>query len=284
MPLETDLRHALAALPIAASRLFLTTPGIAATVPMIRGVFGVALRTEDETAYQQVFVGGDTPWNRLPTYLMRPAGNDIADPPALEFLRFGHALRHEHAFERAWRRAGAMGLGKTRRPFTLRRIDHLGANGAIGPAAPWQADQIPWPLSPGAPCRLVFPAPLRLLGHKRLITAPTLADLIGHGLRRLAALAGAAGTCLAALEPACRGAAEATPATPWRGQPLDFVRYSGAQKQEVELRGVTGSLALPHGPGPLWPLLATLAWTHLGKGSVFGLGQMVIAPWPETTA
>lgn len=282
MPLETELRHALSALPIVASRLFLTTPGVAATVPMIRGVFGAALRAEDETAYQRVFVGGDTPWNRLPTYLMRPASRDIPDPPALEFLRFGNAFAHEHAFERAWRRAAAMGLGKARQPFTIRRIDPLGANGAIGPATPWRADQIPWPLPPGAPCRLVFPAPLRLLRHKRLITAPTLPDLIDHALRRLAGLADMGGARLAALAPACRAAAEATPATPWRGRPLDLLRYSGAQKQEVELRGITGSVALPHGPGPLWPLLAALIWTHLGKGTVFGLGQMLIAPQDES--
>jgi hypothetical protein len=80
MPLETELRHALAALPIAASRLFLTTPGVTATAPMIRGVFGAALRAEDETAYQQVFVGGDTPSQRVPTYLLRPASAAIPDP------------------------------------------------------------------------------------------------------------------------------------------------------------------------------------------------------------
>ncbi len=281
MPLETEIHRALAALPIAASRLFLTTPGVAATVPMIRGVFGAALRAEDETAYQRVFVGGDTPWHRLPTYLLRPASAAIPDPPALEFLRFGDALAFEAAFERAWQRAAAMGLGKARQAFILRRVDALDATGAIGPATPWPADQIPWPFSPGAPCRLVFPAPLRLLRDKRLVITPTLPDVIGHALRRLAALAGSEGARLAALAPACLGAAEATHARPWRGRPLDLRRYSGAQKQEVELRGIAGALTLPHGPGPLWPLLAAVTWTHLGKGTVFGLGQMLIAPREE---
>jgi hypothetical protein len=80
MPLETALRHALAALPIAASRLLLTTPGVTATAPMIRGIFGAAPRAEDKTAYQQVFVGGDTSWQRVPTYLLRPASAAIPDP------------------------------------------------------------------------------------------------------------------------------------------------------------------------------------------------------------
>jgi hypothetical protein len=282
MPLETELRHALAALPIAASRLFLTTPGVTATAPMIRGVFGAALRAEDETAYQQVFVGGDTPSQRVPTYLLRPASAAIPDPPALEFLRFGGALAFEAALERAWQRAAAMGLGRTRQAFILRRVDALDATGTSGPATHWSANQIPWPLSPGAPCRLVFPTPLRLLRQKHLVTAPTLLDVVDHALRRLAALAGSEGARLTALRPACFGAAEATHANPWRGRPLDLRRYSGAQKQEVELRGIAGVLTLPHGPGPLWPLLAAVTWTHLGKGTVFGLGQMLIEPLKES--
>lgn len=30
------------------------------------------------------------------------------------------------------------------------------------------------------------------------------------------------------------------------------------------------------GAGPLWLLLAATCWTHIGKGSVFGLGQLRI--------
>ena len=71
---------------------------------------------------------------------------------------------------------------------------------------------------------------------------------------------------------------------PWRGRPLDLLRYSGARKQEVELRRITGALALPHGPGPLRPLLVAVSWIHLGKGTVFGLGQMLIALRDETGA
>ncbi len=288
MSLETDLRHALAALCLRAHRLFLATPGVLATVPMIRGVWGAALRAEDEAAYRRVFVGGEDPSDRLPTYLFRPTRNAIADPPALEWIVFGNALDDEAVMQRAWARATAMGLGPGRRPFSIRRTEYLHPDGTAGSApTTWRADQVLWPFSPSRPCHLVFPAPLRLLKKKRLITAPTLPDLIEHALRRVAALAGpgdaepgeAAGDDrLVTLTASALGAAEATRAVPWDGRPLDLVRYSGTQKQEVELHGVTGALTLPYGPGPLWPLLAALAWTHLGKGTVFGLGQMLIVP------
>ncbi|WP_287999051.1 CRISPR system precrRNA processing endoribonuclease RAMP protein Cas6 [Acidiphilium sp.] len=279
MSLETDLRHALAALRLRARRLFLATPGVLATVPMIRGVWGAALRAEDEAAYRCVFVGGEDPSDRLPTYLFRPASRAIADPPALEWIVFGNALDDEAVMRRAWARAATMGLGPERRPFSIRRTEYLHPDGtAISAPTSWRADQALWPLSPGQPCHLVFPAPLRLLKKKRLVTAPTLLDLIEHALRRLAALAGPEGAALKTLTAPALGAAEAIRAAPWDGRPLDLVRYSGAQKQEVELHGVTGTITLPHGPGPLWPLLAALAWTHLGKGTVFGLGQMLIIP------
>ena len=34
---------------------------------------------------------------------------------------------------------------------------------------------------------------------------------------------------------------------------------------------------LPDGPGPLWPLIAAATWIHLGKGTVFGMGQPILS-------
>ena len=68
------------------------------------------------------------------------------------------------------------------------------------------------------------------------------------------------------------------PAGVWEGRPLDLVRYSGRQRDEIELRGVAGELYLPSGPGPLAPLLAAACWLHLGKGTVMGLGQLEVCP------
>jgi hypothetical protein len=75
-------------------------------------------------------------------------------------------------------------------------------------------------------------------------------------------------------------AARDTPAEPWQGERLDLHRYSGRQRAELELRGITGYLDLPHGPGPLWPLLAAAQWLHLGKGTVMGMGQLSVVSCP----
>ncbi len=70
--------------------------------------------------------------------------------------------------------------------------------------------------------------------------------------------------------------ARRTPAGAWQGERLDLRRYSARQHAELEFRGVTGCLDLPQGPGELWPLLAAATWLHLGKGTVMGLGQVLV--------
>jgi hypothetical protein len=72
--------------------------------------------------------------------------------------------------------------------------------------------------------------------------------------------------------------ARSFPHHPWEGRRLDLVRFSSSQQAELELRGVSGSLGLPEGPGPLSPLLKAATWLHVGKGSVMGMGQLRITP------
>jgi hypothetical protein len=132
-------------------------------------------------------------------------------------------------------------------------------------------------LAPDQPCRLVFPAPLRLMFRKQLIETPTLADIVVAACRRVNAYLPAERQ--AAWDELGRHALELArrpPARTWTGERLDLRRYSARQHAELELRGVTGSLELPHGPGELWPLLAAATWLHLGKGTVMGLGQLVV--------
>ena len=73
-------------------------------------------------------------------------------------------------------------------------------------------------------------------------------------------------------------------AGPWHGERRDLVRWSGAQRREIDLHGVSGSLELPGGPGLLWPLFAAACWTHIGKGTVFGLGQLRISAASDRVA
>jgi hypothetical protein len=137
-----------------------------------------------------------------------------------------------------------------------------------------------WPLPDArACCELHFPTPLRLLRRGKLIAQPTLADLIVFVCRRVKSFLHA--EYHAAWDDLARVAldlARRTPTQPWRGVPRNLLRYSARQGNEIELRGVSGVLGLPFGPGKLWPLLAAAQWIHVGKGAVLGMGQLVPQP------
>jgi hypothetical protein len=270
-------------------RLLLETPGVQATVPMLRGVWGAALHDLDGEVYRTVFApqaeGGE---EAASLYVLRPAPPDPDFAPAIEWLSLGTAIASDGILRRAWDIASGMGLGPQRQRFHIRRVVRLNPDGtpgrdetwgteAEGPARGWPLSDAarPLPDPASAPCRLVFPVPLRLRRHGRLIEAPTLPDLIVAATRRIAAYLPA--ECRAAWKERSREAlqlARATPAGAWRGERLDLQRYSARQDAELDLHGVAGSLDLPRGPGELWPLLAAAQWLHLGKGTVMGLGQL----------
>ena len=264
---------------VRAYRLLLDTPRVMATVPMIRGVWGRALRHVDERIYRYVFVGDGPPHDRLPRYLMRPAPPDPETAPAIDWILFADDADLEPVLLRAWDVACGMGLGADRAPFRVRRMLPVGPaiDRDARPAAAWPLSRATWPLGgapDSTPCRLSFDSPLRLTGRGRLLLAPGFADIAAAALRRVAALAGrASGEPYRDLSRAVRAEADTRPAEPWRGERRDFVRWSGAQRREIDLRGVTGGLDLPQGPGEIWPLIAAARWTHIGKGAVFGLGQ-----------
>jgi hypothetical protein len=232
-------------------------------------------------------------------YVLRPAPPDPQFAPAVEWILIGQAIEHDVALCRAWDIASGMGLGPQRRRFHLRKALALQSDGnpveggnawrlsdARFPSAPDQdspghSPQGPAPKEPvsgrvnGSPCRLTFPAPVRLIRHGRLIEAPTLADIIVSACRRVRAYLPPA--LHAEWDSLSREALEhsrSIPAASWRGRRLDLHRYSATQRAEVDLRGVTGSIDLPQGPGEVWPLLAASQWLHLGKGTVMGLGEL----------
>ena len=273
------LRDALGGLTVRAWRLHLDTPGVFATVPMLRGVWGAALRSRDSGLYEALFEGGPT---QTPRYVLRPAPIAARPAPALDFLLFGPPDEEaDRAVWAAWDDALATGLGPERRPARLTEVRPLAWDGT--PLAPsrrqpgFRPYPLPWPGDdPDAPCRLSFGEPLRLLRDGRLIVRPSLPDLGLAALRRVQALAGAAADAAWASRAAWLDLARSHPAGPWEGRPLDLVRYSGRQKREVELHGVAGELPLPSGPGPLADLLSAAAWLHLGKGTIVGLGQLTV--------
>ncbi len=281
---QRQLDLALRAIRVKAWRLHLETPGVVATVPMLRGVWGAALRAESEGCYARLFEGAES---ERPRYLMRPAPQAVQPAPAIEFVLF-HATTNmlndrddEEIAWSAWDRACRQGLGPRRHPFRISSVVPLAWDGsALEPARKqpgFVLQDLPWPAGTEVtPCRLEFPAPLRLLRQARLIASPTPADIVLAALHRVCALAGPDTDALWAERRYWLELGRTLPFEPWHGRRLDLVRYSGSQKAEVELRGVAGALALPAGPGPLSPLLAAAAWIHIGKGTVMGLGQLKI--------
>lgn len=243
--------------------------------------------------------GGGT---SAPAYVLRPAPPDPAFAPAVDWILIGDAVQYDFQLCRAWDIASGMGLGPERRRFHIRRRLALRPDGqAVEHAAPWALSEVRWlaaagpsrqnhsvgfesspawqfaELPPDRSCRLRFPAPLRLMRQGRLIDAPTLPDLIVAACRRVATyLPSSAAADWKELTRDATDVARSTPASAWQGERLDLHRYSGRQRSELELHGVSGWLELPRGPGELWPLLAAAQWLHLGKGTVMGLGQVLI--------
>jgi len=288
MPLTDELKALADHVQVLPRRIIMDTASVRATVPMIRGTWGAALHGLDRPAYEGVFQGAASAGARVPGYLLRPAPADPVEAPAVEWILFGDAVCYDDTLLRAWDIASGMGLGRERSRFHTLRIRPLRSDGAA--LAPdrlphrWSLGHAQWPIDGAAetsPCRLRFIAPLRMLRRGKLISSPTLSDIVVGTLRRLEAYAPAAVVqALKDLRPAALDLAAHTPATPWVGQRLDFERYSASQRAELDLRGFVGSLDLPEGPGEVWPLLAAALWLHIGKATVMGLGQLVVEPRP----
>jgi len=286
MDLADKLLEIMSRVEILPCRLSLSTPGARATVPMLRGVWGAALHGGWRREYDEVFIGDGPENDRTPLYLLRPAPPDPTDSPALEWITLtASGAAHFTNLHGAWRAAADMGLGKRRVPFTIRKMRLIWPDESLrdgGRFHRWPLSMAPWPLKgPPAktPCRLTFPAPLRLQKEKRLITHPTLGDIVVAAFRRLRTLAEEEQRrSLNDLHERIMGAARQVECQCEEWERLDLVRYSARQKAELNLTGVAGGLDLPSGPGPIWPLLLVAQWTHIGKGTVVGMGQLRISP------
>ena len=279
-----ELSCLLARIDVAPRCLFLDTPGTLATVPMLRGAWGAALHDLDRSVYDLVFApdadGGSL---RSPGYVLRPAAPDPLVNPAVEWILFADALQHDTILCKAWEIAMLGGLGPYRKPFSMRNCWGITVDGQrVDKAVRWTLADPCWPLSgdpASTPVRLRFQAPLRLIRKGKLIFQPALPDIVVAVGRR-------AGLFLpwelkARWDLLVRSLLEfsrSVPSRQWRGARLDFHRYSGRQKSELDLHGVAGYLDLPEGPGKVWPLLSVARWLHIGKGSVMGLGHLELEP------
>ncbi len=280
LKLQEQIQILLGKVRVSAWRLFLHTPHVHATTPMIRGVWGRALRRIDRTLYDEVFAGSNQNGQNLPRYVLRPAPPDPNTAPALDLIFFNVDPCHGRTLWKAWDQACVMGLGSNRDPFRIRSREFLTPDHTLAGWNSWTLGDVKWafPGDPAStPCILRFDAPVRLIKRGQLIMSPKFADLIIASLRRIAGLSGMQRSAeYGNLIRLARSIANQIIAQPWVGEKCNLVRWSGAQKREVKLFGVTGKVLLPNGPGCFWPLIAATQWCHLGKGTVFGMGQICI--------
>lgn len=187
---------------------------------------------------------------------------------------------------RAWERALRQGLGPQRVPGELLAVDPVDEVGDLAPH--------------GAACEagtttevtLHFHTPLRLqhqgqpLGPDKLDARTLLSQMLRRtnlmldlhlGIRPAPFDASALlATVLPTLSDDRRGLR-------WR----DWPRYSGRQKQEMNLGGVMGAWTLQADGAALAPLLPWLRlgqWLHLGKNATMGLGGYVLRSGPADAA
>ncbi len=132
------------------------------------------------------------------------------------------------------------------------------------------------PPAPPAPARLRLVTPLRIKHNGRFLRARQLTalDFVRALYRRLRTLALLQGGDTTSFEP--RRLVPDPTAISLRADWLrwhEWTRYSSRQHTEMQFGGLIGEVEL-HGAGlaDLWPALWLGQWTHVGKGTAFGLG------------
>jgi hypothetical protein len=191
-----------------------------------------------------------------------------------------------HALERA----GQRGLGRDGGRFAL---DDLALESGLGsdqwlrlysardrqlkPLDSQAGEDLPTlPMRPSS-VRLHLQTPLRIKHHGRFIGPRhlTAADLLRNLIMRMAMLCELYAPQRGGLDTNALFAA--IPAVQMSDAQLrwhDWTRYSSRQRTSMQMGGLLGQLTLSgDGLEPFWHLLHLGQWTHIGKGTSFGLGR-----------
>jgi hypothetical protein len=200
----------------------------------------------------------------------------------------GRSIAYLPYFILVFRQLGNVGLGRTRGRFTLEEVTALGAgeertvfdvaDGMIHTCdlslglAEWE--RLAATLPPDH-ITLDFLTPTRLKHAGRWVEAgPPFHVLVKVLLGRISSLSYF--HCGHKLEADFRGLIDRAEAvrmaqsqTSWQ----DWSRFSGRQKQRVEMGGLVGQVTYAGDLRDYLSLLALGEWVHVGKGTVFGNGQ-----------
>jgi hypothetical protein len=231
----------------------------------------------------------------LPLIIEPPLDRHTSYAPG-EALTFGVTLVGKAAdflayFVIAFQELGRRGLGRERGRFRLAQVVAVNPlNGEEMPVfdeaqpthirvglLPVDSDAITARAAALPPDRITldFLTPTRLKHQGRWVEAgPPFHVLVKTLLGRISSLSYF--HCGHKLEADFRGLidrAEAVCMAPSQTEWQDWSRFSGRQKQRVEMGGLVGRVTYAGDLRDYLPLLALGEWVHVGKGTVFGNGQ-----------
>ena len=219
-----------------------------------------------------------------------PAHRDIKEGDALRLgvTLFGPAIDLLPYLIQSMDRAGQRGLGAHGGRFVLREVRAETETGSGHWRSVFHAESGEYRRIVGSPpnveqqapagaIQIDLQTPLRIKRQGHFLgTADLLpADLVRSLLIRLASMAALYGTSKVPCDwtesaPDPKDLRLTNKDVSW----TDWTRYSSRQRTTMQMGGLVGILTLD-GPGipALWPALWLGQWTHLGKGTSFGLGK-----------
>ncbi|MDR1271233.1 MAG: hypothetical protein LBK82_17115 [Planctomycetaceae bacterium] len=267
-------------------------------LPTLRGVWGLALHQTNQKLYDTVFEGKNQTNQKQPLYIIRPDLNcnyENSKTFSFEWIVWNTAaLQHFDKLLQSWKLAGLLGLGKNRVRFNIigaepifateNRIDIITNNTAsIATDLPiFSPAELSWTFG-NYVRQLAFPHSIRLLQKGKLITEPTLWDIIVAIFYRLSPMIVQSLGNIPSNRPSddwmpcSQDILDLIKTIPyqWHGETVTLRRYSARQQQEVDMNGVFGSLFVETLPDEIQPLILAADLFHLGKGTIMGLGRLL---------
>lgn len=225
-------------------------------------------------------------------FLFEPEGEQQAfatrDPLRFRLVLIGRAVALQGHAVLALERMARRGLGARRHGFELADVAFVTEDGSRVPG--YDLARRRWVCEAPALEPTVDPAPeravLRFLTPTRIKAAGQLRAQVGFRelafrlLRRVLELAtvhAPGAEVYWDLEPLLERAAGVhvlRSDVVWQ----DWDRYSNRQQRKMTLGGFVGEMEIEGDLAPFWPLLRTGEIVHVGKGTTFGLGRMVVEP------
>ncbi|QWF71561.1 CRISPR system precrRNA processing endoribonuclease RAMP protein Cas6 [Methylomonas paludis] len=212
----------------------------------------------------------------------------INDYYQLDTVLFGHGQRYFPYIIHALQTAGMNGIGGHRQIFKLVRIAEIGLDdqeklvyerGELLAQSPASSPNVP-----AMPNRIEisFNSPIRIQQNSKNVADAgfTFAAFFGALLRRISLISyfhtdNPLDTDFAGLVVRAKTVQFSSQNLNW----YDWTRYSSRQQTEMQMGGVIGTVELDlHDLEEFWPYLWLGQFTHVGKGTMMGMGAYTIKP------